>query len=262
MKKTITFLTTISAFYLMLSANVSAAVSPTPSTSLTPEPSDSAIINDLKERIASRVAELKLVEKKGVIGKVTEVSQTQITVSNLIGETKFVDVDELTKFSSPSAEEAFGISDISKESTIDVLGLYNKQSRRILARFIDVAIHPKSLNGYVAKKDSENYVLSIIGNDGKEILADIENTTKTLSYSREGGLEKSGFSKIKEAQRIFIVGFPDKKDKKRIIATRIIVLPQIPKNPKIIAEETKLETEETSVPSTGSGKKLTPIKKQ
>src|SRR3989344_7962603 len=93
-------------------------------------------INALTNKIASRVAQLKLVEKRGVIGKVTDVSNTQITLSDMSGNTRFVDVDEFTKFKSDS--KSFGISDIEKGQKIGALGLYNKQSRRILARFVEV----------------------------------------------------------------------------------------------------------------------------
>src|SRR5579859_2417101 len=71
-------------------------------------------INNLKERIASRVAQLNLVEKKGIIGTVSDVSETQLTITDMKGDNRIVDVDELTKFSSPSAKSTFGISDITK----------------------------------------------------------------------------------------------------------------------------------------------------
>ena len=55
-----------------------------------------------------------------------------------------------------------------------------------------------------------------------------------------------------------VVGFLDKNDKKRIVATRVIVYPETPKNPKIVIPTPALSAQDT-VPSTGSGKKLTPI---
>ena len=89
-------------------------------------------INSLKDKIASRVAELKLVEKRGFYGAVIEISGTQLTVTDQKNATRFIDVDELTKFSSPSAKESFGISDITKGTKIAIIGLYNKQSKKEL----------------------------------------------------------------------------------------------------------------------------------
>ncbi|MBI1982320.1 MAG: hypothetical protein HYY87_01570 [Candidatus Levybacteria bacterium] len=213
-------------------------------------------VSDLKERIASRVAQLKLVEKRGVIGTVTDVSDTQITLSDLANNTRFVDVDELTKFASPSAKETFGISDIAKGNTIGVLGLYNKQSRRLLARFIEALKMPKVIHGAVAALDAQNFAIEV-ASDKETITVDVENITKTQSYTKDSGLVRSGFSRIKENERIMVVGFPDIKDKNRLIASRIIHFTDIPKNPKLSAKPAPQEKE--PVVSTGSGIKLTPI---
>src|SRR2546423_2045460 len=82
-------------------------------------------INQLKEKIASRVAELNLVEKRGVIGTVSDVSANQISITDITGKTRYVDVDEITKFSSSQAKKSFGLSDLTKGTRISVLGLYN-----------------------------------------------------------------------------------------------------------------------------------------
>lgn len=190
-------------------------------------------INALKNRIASRVAQLKLVEKRGIIGRVTDVSDTQITVSDLKDHTRFIDVDELTRFSSPTVKGAFGISDITKGTNIGVLGLYNKESRRILARFVDILNLTKIVHGTVLSTDSINYTLTVTTKDNKEISFDVEATTRTLSYSKDGGLTRSGFSKIKEDERVIVITQTDPKNKDKLVASKIILLPDIPKNPKI-----------------------------
>lgn len=207
----------------------------------TPTPTDSESsksdslnqqINALKNRIASRVAQLKLVEKRGIIGRVTNVSDTQITVSDFESNKRFIDVDELTRFSSPSVKGAFGISDVTQGTNIGVLGLYNKESRRILARFVNVLNIPKIIHGTVTLVDSKNYTLKVSTEDNKEIAFDVETTTKTLSYSKDAGLNRSGFSKIKENERIIVIAKDDSKNKNNITASKIILLPNIPKNPK------------------------------
>src|SRR5690349_18838483 len=85
--------------------------------SLTLTNSISQQINNLQERIATRVAQLKLVDHRGIIGTVTDVTQTQIALADIQGNTRFIDVDEITKFSNPSAKGTFGISDIKKGQT-------------------------------------------------------------------------------------------------------------------------------------------------
>lgn len=246
------------------------AISPTPtdnqSVSPTIKPTESPIkktldaqFKDLKERIASVVAQKNLVDRRGIIGTVTDISDTQITVTDIQNNIRLVDVDELTKFASPSAKSSFGISDIPKGTKLGILGLYNKQSRRILARFVDVINTSKTLHGAVISVDSENYDLKVISENNEIITIEVENITKTNQYTKTNGLAKSGFSKIKEGERITVVGFPNIKDKKSLIASRIIVFPDIPVNPKISIPTPAVSVQDTVTPSTGSGKKLTPI---
>lgn len=209
------------------------AVSPSPSPS-TPSPTDSSVtdalnqqINDLKTRIASRVAQLKLVEKRGIIGRVTDISDTQITIVDLKDNTRFIDVDELTRFSSPNVKGAFGISDITKETNIGILGLYNKDSRRILARFVNVLSLPQTIHGTIDLVDSKSYTITVLTKDNKKITFDVEKTTKTLSYSKDGGLNRSGFSKIKEDERVIVILELESKNKDRVVVSGIILLPEI-----------------------------------
>lgn len=249
MRIKITFLTLILTLAFVSTAHAQTASQSAQNTVLDQK------VNELKEKIASRVAQLNLVEKRGVIGEVTDISNTQITLSDINGNIRFVDVDELTKFSSPSAKSSFGISDITRGTTVGVLGLYNKSSRRILARFVDVKNFMQFVHGNVSSIDAKNFSLSIVTNENKQLNVDVQTVTKTSSYTKADGLLKSGFSKITEGETLVVMGYFDTKDKSTIIAQRIILLPQISKNPKI---NTFVPTA-TEVPSTGSGKILTPV---
>ncbi|HEX7042420.1 MAG TPA: DUF5666 domain-containing protein [Patescibacteria group bacterium] len=229
----------------------------------TPTPTGSANqleqqINNLKERIASRVAQLKLVDKRGIMGNVTDVSDTQITVTDIQGDPRIIDVDELTKFSSPDSKGSFGISDIKKGETVGIIGLYNKESRHLLARWVDVANNPIVVSGAVLSIDKDNYTFEVAMVDGKQWNIDVETPTKSNSYTKSGGTVRSGFSKLTEGQRVLIVGFVDKTDSKKIVASRITVFPDLPPNPKIALVK---QEDIAPVVSTGSGKKLTPITK-
>lgn len=265
MKKIILFLFMLNIFLLTETKSFAVTASPTndsptPSKKTSPTTSED-VVSELKDRIASRVAELKLVERRGIYGVVTDVSDTRISLTDVRGDTRFIDVDELTKFSSPSAKGSFGISDIGKETNISVIGLFNKQSRRILARFVDTDNLPKTVHGVIVSKNEDDYTLKVISDEGKEATTDIETVTKIYSYTKADGLKKSGFSKIKEGTNVILVGFTDVKNKNKITSTRIITFPEIPKNPSITIPENALNPEETTIPSTGSGKKVTPIKK-
>lgn len=227
------------------------AVTPTPTVSSLQDQ-----VNELKNKIASRVAELNLVEKRGITGTVTDVSDTQITLSDLNGNTRFVDVDELTKFSSPSSK-SFGISDITKGDIIGALGLYNKQSRRILARQISVPpAFPKIIFGAVGLIDKKNFELTVVKKNEQKVVIEVTDITSTSSYS-SNTLIRSGFSKIKETQTVVAIGFPDKQDPNKIVASKIIILPDI----TISSINLAPLVNPTIPPSTGSGVKLYPLTK-
>lgn len=236
---------------LLLPAPVHAAI-PTATPSASSKSVDKEI-NDLKDRIASKVAELRLVERRGISGKTTEVTNSQITLMDGLGNTRFIDVDELTKFSSPSAKETFGISDITKGTTLGVLGLYNKQSQRLLARFVNVLIAPRVLHGAVESVNSANFTFRLVTSENNQQTVDVEKVTKTMSFSQDTGVVKAGFSKIKVGERVMVVGYVDAKNPTLISATRIILFPDIPKNPKIkLSEEippTTVQPQLTSTPS-------------
>ena len=241
-----------------VSKNIYAAVAtPTPVT--TPTQGDIQQIDDLKNRIASRVAQLNLVEKKGIIGTVTDATNTQITLNDVNGNIRFIDVDELTKFSNSNASgTSFGISDINRGMTLGVLGLYNKQSRRILARQVDVLTMPKIFIGVVSSVDSKNFNFYIVSEDNKQTFIDVETVTKTYSYSTGTALAIVGFSKIKVDESVIVIGFSDKNTPTHIIASRVLLFPDVPKNPKINYIPA-LNPGASIIPSTGSGRKLTPI---
>lgn len=220
-------------------------------------------INNLKDKIASRVAQLKLVEKRGIIGTVSEVSESQITLTDLQGNARYVEVDELTKFNNPNSK-SFGLSDITKGTMIGILGLYNKEAHKILARFIDSVSYPQVLSGVVVSVDRKNYLLHIATVDKSDIPVDIETFSKIYIYTKENDQQKSGFSKITQGERLIAIGFPDKNNKSHILASRVILFPDITVNPKItlpssITPSSSSAVTPTLAPSTGGGKKLYPL---
>lgn len=213
------------------------SVSPTQKISLTPTvvPEDTGLlnqINNLKEKIASRVAQLKLVEKRGIIGTVTDSNNTQITLNDIQNNTRFIDVDEITKFSA-IGKTSYGISDLTNGTKVSVLGLYNKDSRRILARFVDVVIPPTYLTGEISVIDRVNGQFKIISEDQKQTLIDVESITKTYSFTKATDLVKSGFSKLQTGNRVSIMGYPDSKTPSMIVANRIIQLLDVRVDPNI-----------------------------
>lgn len=247
----------VAAFSPKLTLSVSAKITPT----VAPNPTQDGInlqkqVDALKSKIASKVAELNLVEKRGLYGTVTDATTSQITLRDLNNQTRFIDVDELTKFSS-SVSDTFGISDVKKGMILGILGIYNKDSERLQARVVNQENPlPQFAYGAVISTDKTNYNLIIAKENGLRNLVDIETVTKIYAFSG-GTLAKSGFSKILDGEPIIVIGFYDAADKNKIIGSRIILFPDITPSAKI--DLTKILP--TTVSSTGSGIKLQPISK-
>lgn len=219
-----------------ISAVMAQTATPKPTVKETVNEKLNSQINTLKDKIASRVTELNLVEKRGVIGEVTETTTNKITLKDLQGKTKLVDIDEITKFSS-SASRTFGLSDLTKGTKVTVLGLYNKQTKRILARFITTSVDPVFLTGGISEIDPQNSTVTLTSADQKKTKIDIGNTTKLSSRGEDNTLTKIVFSRLALSDRISVVGFPDKTAPGLIVASRVIVLSGLPKDPKIIISE-------------------------
>lgn len=227
----ITFITVISGSVSALSPTPS-DISPTKKTTSTPAPTQNDQIEKIKDLVASRVAELKLVDKRGIVGHVKNSTNSQIILSGSDDKQIMVDIDELTKFVSKS-RESFGISDIKNGDFLSIIGLYNKQTEKLLARFTQVASNiPQNIEGVVTLKDISEFTLAITTGEGDKNTINIETSTKTSSYNN-GQTTKSGFSKITAGQRIIVVGFADKNDDKTINASRVIHFPNLELSPEL-----------------------------
>jgi hypothetical protein len=143
--------------------------------------------------------------------------------------------------------------------TVGALGLYNRESRRLLARDVDILTLPKIVIGSVHSLDNKNFQF-VVDTQKDSVKIDVENITKTYAYS-EGTLASSGFSKININEPIVVLGYPDATDKSMILASKVLLFPDSVKDPRIISAVSALDNSITIVPSTGSGKKLTPIVK-
>lgn len=218
---------------LLIAKQVLAAATPTPTESASPASSiDIEKIQRIKDIVASKVAELKLVEKRGIVGKLKENSNMHLVISDVKGNARNIDVDELTKFSisgTKGKDNTLGISDLKKDVLYSFVGLYNKDTQRLLARSITEAdTIPLYFEGAISSVDSKEYQIQVVSGKGEKKNVDIQSSTKTSLLTSDGELTKSGFSKLNVNERILIIGFADTKDGTLISALRVIHFKEIP----------------------------------
>jgi hypothetical protein len=228
-----------------------------------PSPTTSSIlnnqINQLKNKIASQVSKLNLVEKRGIIGTVQAVTDSQITLVDNKGNIRYADLDEITKYQSDSNNN-FALTSLKKGILISILGIYNKESERILARYVDAETVPTRYQGEIVSIDNKNFDLTMMTDDQKTEKISVEDTTTMSSYSSGGNLTQYGFSKLNVGDRIFVVGYPDKSDSTLLDAERLIDYLDAPKNPDITMVTPTKAVTSTVAPTEKGAKAISPIK--
>ncbi len=246
MKNFVTVLT-IFTFFTVVTSTASAQTktptktpNPTAKSEVTKE--SQTAIEKIKDAVASKVAELNLVEKKGVYGKVVETTTSQITIEDTEGNQHIVEIDELTRFEGEKQSDDFGISDIEPNSTISAIGLYNKETEKLLARFITQKINiPTVISGAITSVDEDEYTITVIDKAGVEYTVDIERSTDSYIYDKE--LTESGFSKFATGEKVIVTGPLSKDEDNRISAERVLHFKSLPPTAEI---KKHISTEEKS----------------
>lgn len=223
MKKLLIILCTV-IISISLTAPLSLAQTKTPTPNEASESAELKTIEKIKEMVADKVSKLNLVEKRGFVGIVQDTSNTQITVQDIHGKKRFIDIDELTKFQdSIGSTKTFGISDITKGNRLAFVGNYNKETERLLARFVTkTSSIPEYVKGTVTAIDEDEFAITVTNSKSEKKIVDIERSTNTKSYDPKDGVQKSGFTQIKVGEKILVVGFPNEDDSKRLSASRVL----------------------------------------
>lgn len=227
------FLTLIILFALFVSPINAQTATPTDKPNATTVPEDSEElekIQKIKDIVASKVAELDLVEKRGIIGKIKENKNMSISIEDIKGKTRNIDVDELTEFSiGDDDEDDLGVSDLEKDTLYSFVGLYNKDTERLLARSISEAdAIPVLFEGAISGIDEVEFQITVVNSKGVTKTVEIENSTKTNLSTIDGELEKSGFSKLELNKRVLVVGFLDEDDDSIITGRRVTHFEEVP----------------------------------
>lgn len=216
--------------------------------------SNKSKVDELKEKIASTVAQLDLVSKRAFVGEISKLEKTQITIEK-VNETKIIDVDELTKYfvvDDNSKRKEVKFDSIRLMQKIVALGLYNKESRKLLARIVLVKEVPVHVNGVVKEVDIKGGTISVDDKKKNKVyIVDIEKTTKISRFVKAEGLVASGLSKIEIGERAHVTGGKEASTEARLSASRILILPG-----KAVGITAPKET--TSSATSSSTKKATP----
>lgn len=223
--------TSILALVLMQVSPIMAVTNATPSaTPKAPQATVSAQLEELKVRLATKVAELRSVVKRAMYGSVKTVSLTSATVETKTKDIKIELTDDVIVSQMIAGKRtSLDLEKLEAKDTVTVFGTYDEALDLLKAQyiFIESAAQTARLSGIVADVDDAEFSLTVNTPEGRSITVDIEKTTKATAWTATGGIVKGGFSKIAVGDTVHIVGTSVPKKENRISASRVLDLGNI-----------------------------------
>ncbi len=210
-----------------VSSPVVLAVSATPSA--TPKTSSASAtaqkIEDLKDRLATKVAELRQTSRRAIAGSVKSTSITSFVVETKTKDVKIELTDEIKVIQYLKGKRTtLTTDDIAKGDTVAVFGQYDTTLDLLKAAVVVIqGASAERISGTVTSRDEREFTLTIASPQGTTYTIDIEKATKALAWDREKKEKiKSGFSKIGTGSIIHVIGTRVAKQEHRLSAERIL----------------------------------------
>ncbi|MFZ2024919.1 MAG: hypothetical protein WAV51_01370 [Microgenomates group bacterium] len=192
----------------------------------TPSDEKSQQIEDLKDRLATKVAELRQSKRMAAYGTIKSVSISTFVVETKTKDLKIELTDDLKIFQMLKGKRTeLKTDNLEKGDIVTVFGEYDTTLELLQAKMVFIqSAQPLQIAGKVTTTDKEDYTITIETADNKTYTVDFETTTKTNLWNGTT-LEKGGFSSFGAGDIIFVTGTAVAKKENRISATRITDIP-------------------------------------
>lgn len=191
----------------------------------TATPKESPDLEALKDRLATKVAELRDIVRRAISGTVKSVSVSSATIETKTKDVKIELADDITVTQLISGKRTtLSVDDISKDDPITVFGSYDATLDLLKAKaiFIESTKVYEHFSGTVSEVDREGFTIVVQTSEGRSMTVDIEKATKTNTWNQTNGIAKGGFSKILVGDTVHLVGSLVPKKENRISALRIL----------------------------------------
>lgn len=186
-------------------------------------------IQNLKEKIATKVAELRKKGQKAIAGSVSNVGGQSLEIKREDESTYEVKIDEaLTKIYRivGASKKEVALKEIKKGAYIIATGPVIDKTIMANSLYQDEQFFVKV--GKITEINKSDYSLKVLTTDKDTITLDIEQTTKQQMVNiKTLGIEKTGFSKFKEGDTIHFVVKSTGSEKDNTYSTyKVLVIPQ------------------------------------
>lgn len=190
----------------------------------TPSATDKKI-EDLKERLATKVAELSQTQRRAIFGTVKATSLSTATIETTTKDVKIELTDDIQIFQIIKGKRMqLSTEDLAKGDSVSVFGEYDATLDLLKAKVIFIQDDfPQRVAGTVTEVDAKAFTLTVQPIEEPKFIIDIEKSTKTSLWDGSA-IAKSGFSKIQIGDSVHVVGNPVSKKENRLSAERILNL--------------------------------------
>ncbi len=220
--------TLIIALALLLLAGPVMAQEATSPSAQTVTPTKNKQVEDLKERLATKVAQLRQSERRAVYGTVKATTISTVTIETTGKDIKIELTDDIKVFQMLKGKRtALTIEDVAKNDVVTVFGEWDTAVEVLKAKviFIQNTVDTNQrIFGTITEVKKTDYTLIVETKEKKQYTVDFETGTKTSVWTKEKGIEKGGFSKLPVGDAVLIVGSPVAKKEDRISAARILTI--------------------------------------
>lgn len=182
-------------------------------------------IDDLKERLATRVAEIRAKSKRAFHGTIVDKDETAFSLQNNEVKTTIV-VDEQTTIVqiTSAGRNAISASALEAGKKITAFGILDLDQKTLLAKRVILREAPLMLYGTAREIDQNKGTIAMADAGGEKYLLDYEIRTKCVIWdSEEKKLSSCGLSKISQADFIF-ARVQENKDEEIYTVLRILIL--------------------------------------
>jgi hypothetical protein len=190
-------------------------------------------IEDLKDRLATTVAQLHQIQRKALVGDVKTVSVSSVTISTKTSDVKLELTDTLKIFQVIRGKRtALTIDNLTKGDHVVVFGDYDSAIDLLKAQVIVIQDPlPARISGTITAIDKKDYTVTLLTPEGQSFIIDIWTTTTMFAYDPATGVVKGGFSKLIIGEVAHIVGTVEPKEVNRISALRFLDIGMIEPTP-------------------------------
>ncbi len=221
-----TFLIIVIAFTIFFPNATHAATKSSATPSATPISKEiKEKIDDLKERLATKVEELRRTSPKAIHGTITNISLSSATIDTgqkayKIELTDNIVVTQIIKGKRTKSK----IDTLKKDDAVTIFGTYDETLDILQAKHIVIESkqQPKRLHGTIAEINKKDNSFTMKCIDGTIYTIDVETTTKNNSWLPGKEIQKSGFSKLEQNIFVTVLGIEQKRQPDRYIAARIL----------------------------------------